>query len=305
MALVPQRPSIALLVVDLDNTLYDWVSFFTPAFYAMVETAAAILGVDEERLLDDLQAVHRHHGDTEHPFALLETTIVGERLRHMTVRERRAALDDAFHAFNHARNRTLALYPSVEPTLRHISSRGTTIVAHTEASVGNALFRLRKLKVDDTFAKLYAPAHLQESHPDLAQLPEETLRARVRMLRRDERKPDPRVIADIRADFGAAAEQTLYVGDSIARDIGMARAAGVWSAWAKYGTQYDAQWWPKLVRVTHWTDDDVLRARRTDERFGSAVPDFTLDREFGQLLDVADFAPTAGSATARELARGS
>lgn len=55
---------------------HDWLSAFVPAFYAMVHEAAQLIGVDEEELLDDLQAVHRKHGDSEHPFALLETRAV-------------------------------------------------------------------------------------------------------------------------------------------------------------------------------------------------------------------------------------
>ena len=74
-------PAIQLLVTDLDNTLYDWVTFFANAFYDMVGSAASILGVPEDRLLDELQEVHRERRDTEYPFALLETRIVSEKHR--------------------------------------------------------------------------------------------------------------------------------------------------------------------------------------------------------------------------------
>ena len=50
------RPPISLVVTDLDNTVYDWLNAFVPAFYAMVHEAAPLIGVDEEELLDDLQA---------------------------------------------------------------------------------------------------------------------------------------------------------------------------------------------------------------------------------------------------------
>jgi hypothetical protein len=70
------RPLISLVITDLDNTVYDWLTAFVPAFYAMVREAAPLIGVDEEELLDELQAVHRKHGDSEHPFALLETRAV-------------------------------------------------------------------------------------------------------------------------------------------------------------------------------------------------------------------------------------
>src|SRR5262249_17389535 len=69
-------PTICLLVTDLDNALYDWVTFFSRAFYDMVGLAASILGVSEDLLLDELQEVHRNRRDTEYPFALLETRTV-------------------------------------------------------------------------------------------------------------------------------------------------------------------------------------------------------------------------------------
>lgn len=65
-----------LLVCDLDNTLYDWVSYFVPSFYAMINSAVKITGCDREILLDDMRAVHRNYGDSEQPFALLETETI-------------------------------------------------------------------------------------------------------------------------------------------------------------------------------------------------------------------------------------
>lgn len=69
-------PRIRLFITDLDNTLYDWVSFFTSSFYEMVGEAAGLLQADRGELLDQLRDVHRRHHNSEHPFALLETPLV-------------------------------------------------------------------------------------------------------------------------------------------------------------------------------------------------------------------------------------
>jgi FMN phosphatase YigB (HAD superfamily) len=50
-----------LLICDLDNTLYDWVAYFVPSFYAMVDKVVELLGCDRERLLDDFRKVHQRH----------------------------------------------------------------------------------------------------------------------------------------------------------------------------------------------------------------------------------------------------
>ena len=76
--------------------------------------------------------------------------------------------------------------------------------------------------------------------------------------------------------------------DSISRDVGMAKSAGAWAAWAKYGTVYDRSLWPRLVRVTHWTPDDVERAKRADDLLGKTKPDVVLDR-FDEILEQFDF----------------
>jgi hypothetical protein len=67
------------------------------------------------------------------------------------------------------------------------------------------------------------------------------------------KQQNPTVISDILADYRALAANTLYVGDSVTRDIAMAAHAGIHSGWAKYGTQFDRKLWD------HWTADDVIR----------------------------------------------
>ena len=116
------RPTISLLITDLDNTIYDWLAAFVPSFYAMVGEAAPLLGVDEQELLDDLQAVHRRHGDSEHPFALLETAAVQKRFGAASQRESVQILDGAFHAFNRVRKQNLKLYEGVTTRLRSFSA---------------------------------------------------------------------------------------------------------------------------------------------------------------------------------------
>jgi hypothetical protein len=79
------RPPISLLITDLDNTVYDWLTAFVPAFYSMVHEAAPLIGVGEEELLDDLQAVHRKHGDSElRPLPLVEVGETQEAISQST-----------------------------------------------------------------------------------------------------------------------------------------------------------------------------------------------------------------------------
>lgn len=271
-----------LVVTDLDNTLYDWVTYFSHAFYAMVDAAVGELVVDREQLLDELRDVHRLHRNSEHPFALLETAMVRSRFPNATAAELKARLDVAFHAFNSARKERLRLYDSVVETLVTLRAQGVSIVGHTEATVPNALFRLDKLGIAPLFKKLYAVEPPDVPHPDPAYQAPST--PPVRYLGHNERKPDPAVLLDICREQAVEVGETLYVGDSLSRDVGMAKEAGVVAAWARYGTQFDKSAWDKLVRITHWTSEDVERAERAREKYAHVKPDLTLD-SFGQLLE--------------------
>lgn len=284
------KPHISLVVTDLDNTLYDWVTFFVTSFYRMVAKASEILNVNEETLLDELRTVHRRYHDSEYPFALLETAVVQARFGNLSRLEMKQQLDPAFRAFNDARDSTLRLYPSVHETLAALQQAGTIVVGHTEASAPNAFFRLRKLHCLHFVSRLYALEHIGEDHPVVEKsLRFQEERERVHFLRADQRKPNPAILLTICREHGVSPSQVLYVGDSVSRDIGMAKEAGTWSAFAEYGLAYDKALWTKLVRVTHWSEEDVRRNEEARKLYGNTRPDVVLDKSFGQILEHFSF----------------
>jgi phosphoglycolate phosphatase len=272
------------LITDLDNTLYDWVSFFVPALYAMIDVAARTLAVDREQLLDELREVHQRYGSSEQPFALLETASAIKRFPGASRHEMLRALDEAFHAFNSVRKHTLQLYPGVESTLQALQDADCRIVAHTEAPVVNALFRLNALGLSRFITALYAPPSSGPGHPD----PNRTQSFpshRVHVLDHGERKPDPRILEFILSELHATPSETVYVGDSLTRDIAMARLVGATAAWAAYGRSFSSETWEKLVRVSHWTREDVEREAVLRREFANVKPDVTLST-FTDLLPI-------------------
>jgi phosphoglycolate phosphatase-like HAD superfamily hydrolase len=235
------KTKISLVVTDLDNTVYDWVSAFVPAFYEMVGEASKILGVSEDVLLDNLRAVHQKHGNSEHPFALLETKSVGAFRQTHPESDPRILLDPAFHAFSRVHKYTLKLYEGVLSALQRLRQHQIPIVAYTDAMVGNCLFRLDLLKLTEYFSALYAPNHFEPSINSSFEA------GFVHLLDPKDKKPNPKTLLDICSEFSVAPDETLYIGDSVARDIYMASNAQVNAAWAEYGTIYDDNLWPRLV----------------------------------------------------------
>jgi FMN phosphatase YigB (HAD superfamily) len=284
------KPCIRLVVTDLDNTLYDWVSSFVPAVTAMIDAASEIVGVPAAQLAADLRRVHQDYGSSEHPFALLDAACVVAAFPNADVQARKDALQPAFAAFNDARRRSLRLYEGVAATISRLRAAGVPVVAYTDARLHNASYRVAMLGLVPLLARLYAPAHTVEpvrlgASPQYVQdIPADF----IRMLPAEDRKPNPRALLDIVGDFGIPPNEALYVGDSLVRDVYMARRAGVHAAWARYGTQYDRSLWDALVSVSHWTPEDVRRESELRAEASDVEPDVELHR-FADLLGAYDF----------------
>ncbi|MEM9806942.1 MAG: HAD family hydrolase [Cyanobacteria bacterium P01_D01_bin.56] len=287
-----KQPEINLVVTDLDNTLYDWVSSFVPSLYGMVAIASQILDASEEQILDELKLVHQRHHNSEHPFALLETNVVLERYPGISRKELKHTLNDAFYRFNKLRKKNLKLYPLVRETLSKIQEMNCFIVAHTDATLENILHRIKLLDLDKWIERFYTSpsSPSKEEHPDPRWLSGyDSFIELVRPLPQGHDKPDPAVLKDICDDYGIAAENTLYIGDSLTKDIVMAKLAGTHSAFAAYGKKFDPSYWDKLVRITHWTEEDVDREVYLKNKFQGVKADVELSRSFMEVLDYFKF----------------
>lgn len=282
-----------LLVCDLDNTLYDWVAYFVPAFYAMADAVVSMTGCDRERLLDDFREVHRAAHDSEHPFALLDTETIRKQFKGASRSEMARALDPAFHAFNSARKKNLKLYPGVRETLDALEREGVQLVAHTESKLYGVVDRLRRLDLSKYFIKVYCRERSLTSHPAngigtdwLADFPMD----RVVELSHHQTKPNRDVLLEICTNEGFTPQDAAYVGDSIPRDVLMAKRAGVFAVWAAYGAMRDPQLYDALVRISHWTPEEIARERRLREEAREIEPDYVLRDSFTEIANASPFA---------------
>lgn len=275
-----------LLITDLDNTLYDWVTFFSKAFQGMVKELSTLLGVDREVLFDEFKVLHQFCGNSEQPFTALNLPSVQRRFPGASRQQLLQELDGPLHVFNRLRSQHLQLYDSVHETLEVLSAAGVTIVGHTEATAENAFFRLQKLEIGQFFRRLYVLESDYEGHPDPARAallsPPERF---IETVPKSERKPNPVLLQDICRREEIDSEEAWYVGDSLTRDVGMARMAGLTSVWARYGTHYDRELWKVLVRITHWSSEDVAREEALRKQFENVQPDYVID-SFQEILSL-------------------
>jgi phosphoglycolate phosphatase len=84
------------------------------------------------------------------------------------------------------------------------------------------------------------------------------------------------------------ANRVVYIGDSLMKDVAMARSVGAIDVWAKYGVAQNRKEYDLLRRVTHWTDADVEREKEIAER-PHVSPTVVLDRSFDELLRHFEF----------------
>jgi FMN phosphatase YigB (HAD superfamily) len=274
------------LVTDLDNTLYDWMTFFGIAFGAMVDELARLLDAERPALLSQFQEVHRRYGSTETPWAALELPAARAKFPSLSPTELATRLQPAFDAFTSARREHLRLYPGVRETLAALADAGVLVIGHTEAPVVNAYHRLALLGIAPSFTRLYALEGRMIEHPFPARphsVPPAPA-ALIRGLPASERKPNPAVLLDICRREELMPCECAYVGDSLVRDVAMAKQASIQAIWARYGTRYDARSWDLVAAVTHWTSADVEREARLQESFGRVDPDRTIEA-FSEILE--------------------
>jgi phosphoglycolate phosphatase-like HAD superfamily hydrolase len=287
------RPAVSALVTDLDNTLFDWIEIWYRSIRAMLNRLAADSGVPEQDLESELRAVHREHGTPEYAFAIEELPSL--RRKH-PAGDLTAIYSAAIQAFREARREARRLYPTVRQTLQELKDRGCIVAAYTESTAFYTDRRLRHLGLDLLIDCVYSPAdHDLPSgltadqvrlYPAAAYQLRRTLR---RHTAAGERKPSASVLKQIAADVGARAGETVYVGDSLAKDVAMAQQAGMFDVWARYGVVSGGPGYELLKRLTHWTEADIERERSLATR--RVEPSYVLEHRFGELLDLFDFEP--------------
>ena len=248
----PTTPSsrIELAIIDLDNTLFDWVGFLTPALDAMVTEAASLLATDCDRVRTQLARIHARYANIEQPFALLDIPDVARRCSGDPVRAS-AHLASAFAAFDDVRQASLRPYPGVVAALEWLKCHGIPIAFYTDSTWLNAVAKLRQCDLlrfgSAIFAQPYRASRLPSRHEDFQYDP------RLMILESSWRKPDIRTLRRILETFGASASSSLMIGDSISRDIIPAADLGLHTIWARYGTQVDEASADRIWHYTHWS----------------------------------------------------
>ncbi len=277
------------VVLDLDNTLWDWVDIWYHSFSAMLEEIASISSLASDALLPHIQEIYRRHGTSEYSFVIEELDILREL--HGPGADIRRIYDPAVEAFREARASSLRLYPGVLDTLVELRSKGVRLVAYTESLMFYSVYRVSHLGLDGMLDYLYAPeGHAVPKELNTSKLKYfdlELKNTQIRYTPTGQLKPAPQILTGILNKQGFSPSRSVYVGDSLMKDVAMAEQAGVYSAHASYGSARAYQY-ELLKRVSYWTDEDMAREAAIS---ASPVhsPRLVLKESLQEILDIGDF----------------
>lgn len=265
-----------LLITDLDDTLYDWIGFFIPSFYAMVDELVHITGIEKKCLLQEFKEKHQYYGSVEYPFVTLKLPSILQKYKGLTENDIKTALGEAFHKFNSVRKQRLRLYDGVEDTLKELFDKGITIIGYTESSQENGYYRLKRLGISKYFKHVYASKSNYESEYPLDE----------KIMTVTTKKPDKNVLLSICEKENCAIEDAIYIGDSLTKDIYMSEMAGITSIWVDYFKEKN-DYYQLLVDITSWSDEDFDREAKIKKDFieSGVKPDYIV-KDFSEILKI-------------------
>jgi hypothetical protein len=113
-----------VLVADLHNTLYDWVTYFATSFTAMTDRIHEITNIPKTTLFAEFKMVHQSYANSEQPFAALELPSIQKYFGTSDRIQLKAYLNQAFHVFNKTRKQYLRLYETVDETIKNSIRKG-------------------------------------------------------------------------------------------------------------------------------------------------------------------------------------
>ncbi|AMB46266.1 HAD family hydrolase [Methylobacterium sp. AMS5] len=281
------------LIVDLDNTLFDWFAVWHASFNPIYQLLLSSTSLPAERVEADIRRIHQARCTSEYTFLVNEFECIAPIIDSQDFRN---SLDAALLASKRGRDANMRLYPEVFRSLWNIKNRGTKIIAYTESMGFYSAYRLKRFGLDGVIDVLFCPQDHETpsgiSVEKLRSLPDEFYELQVTELRHTppgELKPNPRVLLDIIQTVGAATKRCAYVGDSLFKDVAMARDISVFDIHAKYGESQRKPEYELLRKVSHWTESDVKREKEIIERGHNFTPSATLESSFSEIFNFCNF----------------
>ena len=139
------------LLLDMDNTLYDWLGYYGPALRGMCSRLSELTGCSSSQLYEELKDVFTEHSTVEYSFAIQELPSVQSSRPDLSGAQLAQEYFGAIAAFQRRRRSYLRLYPGVRAGLQLARSLGLVLFAVTDARRFQAIQRLQQLRIFNLF----------------------------------------------------------------------------------------------------------------------------------------------------------
>lgn len=292
-----------LLVCDIDNTVFDWVTYYVHALEALFKKLTEVIPVTQEQLLQEAKKVFEHHSSIEYPFLAQELPSVRKHYGEDVDRMLAEAVQPARDAFMQQAALYLKSYDDVIATFDEIRRQfpKLPIIALTDAPRYVAMWKLNKLGILHEFSAVYGLSDpILPTAPDLGRVLVEQeillkhvsksnfgFKGKIRILPEDYEKPGTKGLKTVLMDYGLDEDKTtrhqvLWIGDNLKKDVGLGRELGVCTIWARYGTQIQPALKQRLVAFSPM--DKVTKNVALDPADqNTPKPDYVIDAFAGLL----------------------
>ncbi|MDP3279604.1 MAG: HAD family hydrolase [Nitrosomonas sp.] len=262
---------INVCAFDLDNTLYDLIDYYGPAFRGMVKALARKTNLTPEQVRESARRVYLAKGFLEYPFIIREMDVFSKLNAHQI--EGLEVLGQT--VFNKVKKKRLKIYDEVDDVLASLHLGGVRVVAVSNAPLYHAYKRLRQLRLAAYFDLIVACENLRiPEGVKIRANPEpwrEDASISVVSFPREEGKPSSYPFELVRKEFGDDV-QYWSIGDNIERDLKPASKLGYKTIWARYGTVVDEENYRTVVNLT---SGDVRKYETMTSEYG---PDFCINK---------------------------
>lgn len=249
---------IRLLVTDVDNTLFDWVTYYTHCFWALLESVSKRLDIDVEQLALESRTVFERYGSIEYPFLVQELPSVMAKCQNDIEMMLDEVMEPARKVFLDMSGDYLKPYAGVHETLKRIKKKypDVPLIALTDAPRYVAMWKMNKLDLLSDFDAIYGLPDPQvptcEVNNRVKVKPGILLKhlqqynfgyeGRIRTLPEDYEKPGTKGLRTVLMDYefdtkGKDPADVMWIGDNRRKDIALGKALGVTTVWAEYGTK--------------------------------------------------------------------
>ncbi len=233
-----------LLVLDVDNTLFDWLPYYSESNTALLATLAELIDVPYPLLLEEFKQLLAHY-DRKNSFILQGLPSLATKAARV---DRETVYRRCSEVFLQRATAALTPYPGTVVTLATAKRYRphVKIVALTDSPASEAVWKIEHLGLAAYFDGIYgldnpplvpSPAVLEEIITACKKY-----RGTIKRMPSKCEKPSTKGLEMIMHDFGINAsekDRVIYVGDNLKKDIALGKKAGVLTCWSEFGVPAD------------------------------------------------------------------